>query len=412
MKSDRPPVVAILIDTSLQGGRSFVLEVANWARTHGPWRLIMREGRVGEQNIDLSQETLDGIIASCDYVRLVRPFVRRGVPIVVCEPVPLDLRQLGPLRQCPVILHDSHAVGVLAANYYLERRYRSFAYVGDTIGTRWSRKRQEGFADTLAQAKFTCAIYPDVSEAERLDWTIERPRMIAWLRGLKKPVGVFAAMDGRARLVLDACATAGIGVPEEVSVLGVDNDVTLCESAYPTLSSIRLGGTGTLAAQTLSDLLDGKPVEHSTVDTGPIAVVTRESTGHDAMRIPVLAHALKFIFHCAPKRNISAADVIRELNCSRRIVETAFRTHIGCSILDEIHRVRFEHVKHLLETTSLSIREIAEQCDFPTQSQLAFRFRQLYGVTLSEWRKTHAAGATRPGDRPHLRGVSFNSPRT
>ena len=252
MKPKRPLTVAILIDTSLQGGRNFVMEVTNWARAHGPWRLVMREGRVGEQNIDLSQESLDGIIASCNYAHLLKPLVRRGVPIVVCEPVPLDLRQLGPLRQCPVILHDSHTVGALAANYYLERRYRSFAYVGDTIGTRWSRKRQEGFADTLAQLKFTCEVYPGVSEAERLDWTIERPRMIAWLRGLKKPVGVFAAMDGRARLVLDACATAGIGVPEEVSVLGVDNDTTLCESAYPTLSSIQLGGTGTLAAQTLS----------------------------------------------------------------------------------------------------------------------------------------------------------------
>lgn len=388
MELNRTRNIAVLMDTSLQGGRNFVISIANWVRAQGaPWRLIMREGRAGEQEIDLKHEAIDGIIASCAYAEAVKPLARRGMPIVMCEPFPADLRPLGPLRKCPAILQDSYAVGALAARYYLERRYRSFAYVSDTIGTRWSLKRQEGFVETLAKAKFDCAVYKGIDKSEQLDWLAERPRMIEWLRALKKPVAVFAAMDGRARLVLDACAEAGIQVPKEVSVLGVDNDSTLCESAYPTLSSIQLGSTGERAAMTLADLMDGKPVEKSMVEVSPISVITRESTGHDAMRIPILAQALKFILHNAPERNLSAGDVVSELKCSRRYVETAFREYLGRSILDEIHRVKFEYVKHLLETTNLTIQEIAEKCDIPTQSQLAFRFRQLFGITMHEWRK-------------------------
>lgn len=390
--------IAILIDTSLQGGRNFVMDVSNWARKHGAdWRFIMPEGRIGEQRIDLSREPLDGIIASCTYAEIVKPLAQRGVPIVMCEPFPINLRKLGPLRQCPAITQDSLVIGAFAARYYLERRYRTFAYVGDTLGTRWSRKRQEGFVKTLAQAKFKCEIYREVDKTERLDWQAERPRMIEWLKGLKKPVAIFAAMDGRARLVLDACPDAGVAVPEEVSVLGVDNDLTVCESAYPMLSSIQLGSTGNRAAETLFNLLNGKRTAGKLlVEVSPLSVVTRESTGHDAMRLPVIARALKYILHNAPKKNISATDVIRELKCSRRLVEMTFRKHLGHSIMDEIRRVKYAHVKELLETTNLPIREIAEKCAFPTQSQLAFRFKLLFGTTMHEWRKAHTLRRTVP----------------
>ena len=391
MKVTRTLNIAVLVDTSLQGGRDFVMDVTSWVRAQGaPWRLIIQEGRFGEQQIDLKHEPIDGIIASCAYAEAVKPLARRDVPIVTCEPFPADLRQLGPLRKCPAIIQDSLAVGALAARYYLDRQYRTFAYVGDTLGTYWSRRRQEGFVKTLAKTKFKCNVYKEVSETERLEWQVERPRMMKWLQDLEKPVAIFAAMDGRARLVLDACDKAGIKVPEEVSVLGVDNDITLCKSAYPELSTIHLDSMGERAAEMLFRLLSGRPVKRQTVEVRPLSVITRESTGYDAMRYPVIARALNFIFHAAPEKNISAADVIRELKCSRRLVEIAFRKHLGRSIMDEIRHVKFEHVKELLETTALPFWKIAERCAFPTQSQLALRFHKLFGVTMREWRATHA----------------------
>ncbi len=380
------PKVAMIFSTRLKGVRTICRGVLAYARTHGPWRCQLLEGRDGEQGIALKDLAIDGVIAhnlshdEYDRISAIR------VPVVLCEPGATDTL---PWRNVPYVKMDSYGVGVLAGNYYLERGYKSFAYVDETLGRHWSAERRQGFEDTLKNAGFGCTVYSKFNGRERRSWNAECPRMIKFLQGLPKPTAIFAAMDGRARLVLDACAEAKIRVPEEIAVLGVDNDPILCESTVPALSSIRTGGfrRGQKAAELLDALIHGWPIQHKNVVMEPLSIVTRESTGYDAMRDPALSRALRFIRSEAPQRRIDVGDVVRVAGCSRRYVEQHFRTQLNASVRDVILRTRLARVRTLLESSNLSIGEIIGQCGFANESHLSVLFKKSTGLSMRDYRK-------------------------
>ena len=195
---------------------------------------------------------------------LTRPGVRDiaafHAPVVFVEPSPDMIAPDFPMQDVPWVGRDSHAIGEMAARYYLERGYTSFAFVGEPGGLYWSAERRRGFAETVAAAGFGCKVRDSFTEEEKRSWAVERKSLVRFLRGLPKPTAVFAPMDGRARLVLEACLVGGIKVPEEIAVLGVDNDPLLCESTVPALSSIHTGGyrRGQIAAEMLDALMHGR----------------------------------------------------------------------------------------------------------------------------------------------------------
>lgn len=386
-RSAEPKKVAILADLSLQGARMFLLNMANWAREHANWRFILQEGRPHEQMLDPIALRADGVYLSGAFLDVLPVLRRHRIPAVVGDPLPCGWETDPRLRDVPVAKLDSRAVGELAADYFLERRYASFAYVAETDGLSWSIERRDGFMDRLAQAGFGCAVYDGFTRREQRSWTAERPRMMAWLAALPKPTAVFAAMDGRARLVLDACAEAGLVVPNEIAVLGVDDDPVICETTYPRLSSIRTGGSGPLAARLLDELMAGRAVANIRPVRHPLVVVTRESTGHNAMAHPRLARALFFIRDHAATRNLSVSDVVAVMGCSRRLAEKLFAEQVGRTVKDEIQRVKFDAVKRLLEETNLSVAEITERCGFSCESHLSRRFSALFGQSMTDWRR-------------------------
>jgi len=387
--------IAVLAGFALQGSRTFLSGVADWARRHAQWRLMIREGRPGEQKLDPLKFGVDGVIAACDDLASLRKLHAKGVPLVLCDPFPSDLRKLGALRDVPSVKMDSRAVGVLAAEYFLERRYSSFAYVAETSELSWSAERRNGFAARLAEAGFPCTVYDGFSVREKRNWLAERPRMMEWLAALPKPTAIFAAMDGRARLVLDACAEVGIVVPNEIAVLGVDNDPVICETSCPRLSSIRPGGfrRGEQAAGMLAALMTGVPIPETHGCVEPFAVVTRESTGHDAMRNPFLAKALVFIHDHAGSDHLAVSDVVAEMGCSRRRAEMLFSEQIGRTVKEEIARVKFDRVKELLRETNLPVSDIADRCGFTCESHLSFRFAKSFGLSMTDWRRRHGWNA-------------------
>lgn len=368
---------------------------------------MVREGRPGEQRFDPLRFGLDGVIACCDDLASLRKLHAKGVPIVLCDPFPSDLSKLGTLRDVPSVKMDSRAVGVLAAEYFLERKYASFAYVAETSALSWSAERRDGFTGRLAEAGFTCTTYDGFSKREKQNWLVERPRMMRWLGALPKPTAIFAAMDGRARLVLDACAEAGVVVPNEIAVLGVDNDPLICETSYPSLSSIRTGGfrRGEQAAGVLAALMSGASIPETHKYVEPFAVVTRESTGHDAMRNPLLAKALVFIWAHAGSERCSVSDVVAEMGCSRRLAEMLFAERIGRTVKEEIDRVKFDRVKALLRETNLPVSEIADRCGFSCESHLSFRFAKRFGLSMTDWRRRHGWNAPPAGAALRMRNA-------
>ena len=172
------PKITLLFSTNLKGGRTVCRGILDYARKNGPWRCMLLEGRDSEQILNIKRLGIDGIIThnlSRNYAKVIASC---RIPVVVAEPWPDMLQDPDhPLAGTPYVKMDSYGVGRLAAEYYLKRGYKSFAYVGETLGMYWSKERCKGFTDTLKSAGFDCTVYDRFSARERRNWDAERPRM-------------------------------------------------------------------------------------------------------------------------------------------------------------------------------------------------------------------------------------------
>ncbi len=392
-KTDADVKVALFIDTAFPGSRAECRGILDYAREHGGWHIMIQEARAREQLLDLARLGVNGVIVESPLPADATASAALHVPVVLLDvPSPVPFPPDYPLADAPCVRMDSRAVGVLAARYFLEHGYTHFAYVDEVNGRYWSAERRSGFEETVHAAGHECGYYGGrFSNRERRSWAVESPRMIRFLLGLQRPTAVLAAMDSRARLVLEACSAAGLRVPEDIAVLGADDDLLLCEAATPPLSSIRTGRYrhGHIAAQMLDELLQGKKPKTKNVSLPPQGVTTRSSTGYDAGRDPALARALAFIHERAADSPVPVSEVVRAAGCSRRHLETHFRKRLGTTIRKLVERTRLERVKDMLERSALPVGEIALRCGFPGNSDLSILFRRATGMTMREWRLRH-----------------------
>ena len=200
---------------------------------------------------------------------------------------------------------------------------------------------------------------------------------------------MFAANDHVATLVLSACAVARLSVPQDVAIVGVDNDETTCEGARTSLSSVEIDffAAGHLAAEALARLMSRRPVPPDLLLCPALRLVRRESTRRFAKYDKLVADAVERIRREACS-GLSAADVVESLPCSRRSAELRFRAVIGHSILDEIRRVRLKRAKDLLSGGTLSIDDVARRCGYDHVSSFSNFFRAETGTSPSAWRNS------------------------
>ena len=381
--------VAVLANMAYKGHRSLMKGIVNYARAHGSWRFLVGGGSVNDPRFDCRRFRPDGAILANTQIAEISQFHRLGIPCVLTDSVSDEEVRQYRIGDIPVVSKDSHAIGKLAADHFLGRRFSNFAFVPDPLVRPWSRERCDGFCHTLRLAGYACAIYrPPRANAHR-SWLREQPFLTKFLTALPKPAAVFAANDLRARQVMDACAEAGICVPTQISVLGVDNDECICETCQPMLSSISTGGEqrGYEAARILDELMAGRKVRARPLPQEPEAIVERDSTAYGTIHNALLGKAYFFIHEEALRRKISVRDVVAAMHCSRRYAERLFLEQLGIGIKDEIDRVRFNRVKELLLTTNLTTAEIASLCFFPSEAALYAQFHRRYGLSMRQFRR-------------------------
>jgi LacI family transcriptional regulator len=244
-------------------------------------------------------------------------------------------------------------------------------------------------------AGYSCHQYRDaqpVSFGHQLpSWEDEVDGASRWIAALPKPLGLMACNDFRGLQALDACRRAGVAVPEEVAVIGVDNEVLACEMANPPLSSVvpdcrRIGYE---AAALLDRMMKGEPPPWTTREIPPIGIVTRQSTEVTAIADPTVAEAMTFIREHACE-GITVEDVLDRVTVSRSVLQKRFREALGRTLHDAIAAVRLRRVKQLLIETDLSFDVLAERAGFSTRSYLSVVFRESSGTTLAAFRREHA----------------------
>lgn len=361
-----------------------------YSRLHGPWGLHIMPGDLVQSLPTMRAWGGTGIIARIATPRIARAILKTGLPVIAG---PLSTRQLAPsnpLSKLSEIRANGQAIGKMAAEHLIERGLQHFAFVGGLDTANWVQWRQESFCGRLAQAGFRCSVYPKPPFGER-DWGREQRRLGRWLAAQPKPLGVLAALDTRGRQVIEACMETRLRVPDEVAVIGVDNDQLLCELCDPPLSSIALNAekAGYEAAQLLHQMMKGEPVKSRRISIEPTHVVARRSTETVATGDAKIAAALRFIRQGTDKP-LQVRDVAEHIGLSRRSLELRFRRALSRTVLTEIRRVQMERVKAFLIETDFPIQKIALQCGFASGNYLGKVFRRKFDETPQSFRARNA----------------------
>lgn len=284
---------------------------------------------------------------------------------------------------------DYRATGRLAAEHLLERRFRRFGFYG-TRGKWFSAERRDGFRETVERAGGSCDIL-EVQDllSSRSRWTDQEAELERWLRGLRPSVGILASTDLRAAMVLDVCQRIGLRVPEDVALIGVDNDIVACELCNPPLSSVSRNDwrVGWEAAALLDRLIRGIRVRETVIHVPPDHVVQRRSTETLAIEDPALAPMVQHIREHLHER-FGVERVLEQSRLSRRQLEHRFRQCLGRSPYAFINEQRIERARQLLtDGERNTLTEIAARCGFNDLRRFRLVFRRLTGMTPGQFRR-------------------------
>lgn len=402
--------VALLIETSKAFGRGLLAGVGRFARLHGQWSTFVDERGLADPVPDwVESGEFDGIIARALQRETLEHVIGFGIP-TIC------LGEENPINAISV-MNDDEACAELAAQHLLDRGFSNFGFLGHR-GFVWSDVRRDHFQRALALAGRDCNVLEASIETTReAPWYQRRDRLATWIAGLPKPVGILACYDSAARTILEVCRDLNLLVPEQVAVIGVDNDEVLCDLCDPPLTSIapdteaigmraaellhrlmhsagrsrRLQEMGSVVSEESETLWAEKNevadeyVERRFI-VGPAGVVTRGSTDTHAIEDPLIAEVAGFIRRHASD-GIDVSDLLAEFPMSRRTLERRFSKALDQSPLELIRRVRISHVKTLLRETDLKLDPICEMTGFSYTAYMVGCFKEVVGMTPGQYRK-------------------------
>lgn len=303
----------------------------------------------------------------------------------------LDWTPHGPNARKYASAHDSTETGRLAAKELADLRLRSYGYVPASNDASWDTERRQGFIKELRRLGYKASSF-------NLQGNSEPAHLIKlrdWLHRLPKPAGIFAATDLVARDILNTAEDAGIDVPGDIAIIGVDNNTSICESTDPGITSIEpdFEQGGFLACSLLDDLIANPKLPAETRWFRPRTIIRRGSTARITGKDTSMQKALQLIRERAC-HGLYASEVALSIGGSRRYAERRFKATFNQTILDAINDVRLERAKSLLATPSVKLQDIATLCGWTNANFLRRLFRAKTGLTMSDWRRKNAYSAT------------------
>ena len=378
-----------MVERSRAFGREVCEGVITFAQEREDWELhFLDAGDILRGN---HHSGMDGFIARVTTDAIAERLAKTGKPVV-------DLYYGKPRERFAIVKTMHEAVGRLAAEHFLDRRFANFAYC-PYGGGRTSDYCQTAFARRLRRSGFSCLVYPggggkyDFKKTDIISDTISPPEdaksLSKWLMALPKPTALFCPGDLRAWQVVELCRAKGISVPHEVAVLGLDNDMLICGVSRPMLSSIdpNTRKIGRMAAEVLSQMMEhGIPDRPIVRQVRPSGVVARASTETIPVNPPWLSDALVFIMRNA-RKGINASDVFKAVGKSHTAVTKTFRKVLGTSVVEEVARARLDEACRLLRDTGMDMSRIAKLSGYASVSYFMQSFKATKGMSPGAFRR-------------------------
>ncbi|TWU56527.1 Xylose operon regulatory protein [Rubripirellula tenax] len=378
--SERPNVL-LIVETAMAFGRGVLEGIGRYLLEHPSWsvQLDLRELLVSPPAW-LRRWEGDGIITRSTTPEMAAMIQKWGIPTV-------NLTDIYGDQGIPAIWNDHAMIGRMAAEHLIERGLSHFGFCGFS-DHHWSIERGAGFAETVAQHNGVLSSHAsDWSQARRSGWERQQSKIVEWLISLPKPVGIMACNDFRGQHVLEACRTAKLNVPEQVAVIGVDNDEVICDFCQPPLTSVIPSAEriGYEAAVLLDELMRGESPKETTRRIPPLGVAARHSTDVMAIDDVEVVAALKIIRQRACQ-GLTVSDILREIPIARSSLERRFRRSIGRSPQAEIRDVQIKRARQLLGETDLSLAQIASLTGFKHPEYFSVVFKREVGQTPGQFR--------------------------
>jgi LacI family transcriptional regulator len=373
--------IVLLVETSREFGRQLIIGITRYSRFHGPWSFYKEQIGLKSSIPHLTSWKPDGIIMRDSLIK--NELIELKIPTILVQHD----------SSCPknilAIKTDSPSIAKMASEHLIEKGFKNFAFCGFD-NYEWSNKRKSYFYRYNAEAGFKTHVYCSPKNIKINDWENEQQHVCNWLKTVPKPVGLLACNDDRGQHIIEVCKRIGFKVPEDVTVIGVDNDPMICEIGDPPMSSIALNveSAGYKAAKLLDQLINNKKIERRQILVSPTHIVQRQSSDILAVDDAEVALAIRFIKKNA-KEKILVNDVIKTTHISRRTLEQRFKKTIHRSIYDEIRQVRVELISKLLIETDLPISHITSFFNFTDVEHISRYFKKEKGINLREFRKLH-----------------------
>lgn len=369
------PRILLAVGTYRGYGRQVVAGVTDYVQRQGQWDVVLERGvdRIHPEALERMQPVAGAITLA---PRPAEFDALSQVTMVSVENSPLPIHQVIP---------DDSLIGKMAAEHLLSLGLKRIAYAG-MPGVPFSDARRDAMAEVAGEQGAKLLVYPETLHMENLydeDYA-------NWLDSLPLPCGLLLVSSARATGTLIQCERLGIRVPEDLAVLGVEEDPMLCQLTNPPLSAIdhNTERVGYEAAALLDRLLAGEAIAPEVTWIPPRGVVTRQSTEMLATRDEGVVRAVRYIReHVEEALNVK--ELLRHVPVGRRTLEQAFQRHLGRTIAEEIRRQKIEQAKALLVQTTLGMADVAVRSGFSSASHMTHVFKRELGVRPSNYRDEH-----------------------